>query len=542
MDAKKRVGQVHLYKSLNPVTYTFLFVLRVISAGMFIVTPLILSNIINNQIQVTVWHVMTIIIVLLGGHILELVIVFANNKVVARFNFDAIQLIYRKVFKMSYDDYLKKEPMAILDNVHTVIEAYVGFYLYTIPSIVINIGIIVVTLVISATMSPLIALLMFCTLPITYIGFKLLNKKLRTLSIELREKNSKAIANQNAIVSRTDFIKQNADNNHIIPLIARLQFKIWSLVGKVNNYAMGVSSSLSAANIIFANMLTVLLAYMMLQDQNFIGSAIFIILVMPYFTQAVSRLTSTNNSIAAVKSANVFLDEVSEALEADGDQVIKHIDSIRFDIGQVAIGDKLLIKGVSASFKKGDIVGIVGESGKGKSTLMKLIVKFRKSDGVFVNDNIPISDLKNEDYLKLVSYYSQDTPIISGSILDNLNFGRHPADEAEYRKLDFLQKFHDLDEPILENGANLSGGDKQRIMLARYFTEKADIVILDEPTSSLDEETEKEVLSRMFADGTDKIIFLVTHKTENMRFCTHIAKVEDERFIVVGGSGENTIS
>jgi len=532
---KTKSKQINLFKVLNPITYAVLFVFRIVTAGMFIITPLILSGIINNQTQITLLHVLVIISVLLGGHMLELVTVFANNKIVAQFNFDAIKLIYQNVFKMSYDNYLKKEPMAILENVRMVIDAYAGYYLLAVPAIAINIVTIVVTLIISFMMSPLIALLMLCTLPITYFGFKLLNKKLQTLSIELRTKNSKTVADQNAIVSHTDFIKQNTHNDnsdYVVPLIAKFQHKMWSLVGKVNNYAIGVSSSLSAVNIIIANMLTVLLAYMMLQDQDFIGSAIFIILVMPYFTQAVSRLTSTNNSIAAVKSANVFLDEVVEAFEADGIQKIECIENIILDIKEVSIAGKVLIRNVSANFKRGDIVGIMGESGKGKSTLLKLIAKLRPSDGVFVNGNIPISSIKNVDYLRLVSYYSQYTPIISGTVLDNLNFGRKPIGEDEYKNLSFLGKFDDLNESILENGANLSGGDKQRIALARYFIENADVVILDEPTSSLDEETENEVLLSMLDKCSDKIVFFITHRANNMRFCTHVAKIENERFTV----------
>ena len=523
---------IGLHKTFNPVLYSFLFLLKIVGAGMFIVTPLVLGNIINTQAQVALSHVLIIISVLLGGHFLELVTVFVHTRVVARFNLDAIRIIYRLIFKMSYDDYLKKEPMAILENARMVIDAYAGYYLQTIPTIIISVVTIVITLAIAFTMSPLIALLMFATLPVTYFGYKMLNNKLRELSIELRTKNSKHAADQNAIVMRTDFIKQNANNEHILPLISDLQYKIWRLVGKVNHYAMGVSSTLSAVNIIVANMLTVLMAYMMLADENFIGSAVFIILVMPYFTQAVGRLTNVNNSIASIKSANVFLQEVSNAAETDGNQGIDCINSIKFDINEVSIGDKVLIKNVSASFKKGDIVGIVGESGKGKSTLVKLIAKFRPCNGIYVNGNIPISSLRNSEYLKLVSYYSQDVPIISASIFDNLNFGREPISSSALKGLDFLDKFNDLSELILENGANLSGGDKQRIALARYFTEKSDIVILDEPTNSLDDDTERSILSNIFSNCGDKIVFFVTHKQENLQYCTHIATVEDEKLIV----------
>jgi len=374
---------------------------------------------------------------------------------------------------------------------------------------------------------------MFTTLPITYFGYKLLNKKLEILSIELREKNTRHVASQNVLVSRTDFIMQNHNNDRIISGLSHIHHKMWRLVGKVNNYAIGVSSSLSAVNIIFANILTVLLAYMMLNDTNFIGSAVFIILVMPYFTQAIGGLTRANNTIAAVKSADAFLSEVMSNVDNGGDTSIEQINSIDLSIKEVNIGEKTLIRDVKGSFKRGDVIGIVGESGKGKSTLLKIIANFRTSDEVYINNSIPLSSIKRSDYTKLVSYFSQDIPIITDSIINNFNFGREPVESKEYEKISFLKKFDDFNEMILENGANLSGGDRQRVALARFFTEHADVVILDEPTSSLDDNTEQEIYSEIMKNSSDKIIFIVSHKEENLKYCNRIAKIEDESLIFI---------
>jgi ABC-type multidrug transport system fused ATPase/permease subunit len=127
----------------------------------------------------------------------------------------------------------------------------------------------------------------------------------------------------------------------------------------------------------------------------------------------------------------------------------QQIEEIKFDIKEVEIAGQPLIQDVKMSFNKGDVIGIVGESGKGKSTLAKLIAKFRDCDGIYINQ-IPIAEIANEDYLKLVSYYSQNTPIITDTLLGNLNFGREPLQETAYEKLDFLGKFKNLGDLILE--------------------------------------------------------------------------------------------
>lgn len=122
-------------------------------------------------------------------------------------------------------------------------------------------------------------------------------------------------------------------------------------------------------------------------------------------------------------------------------------------------------------------------------------------------------------------------PIITGSLYDNLNFGRKKLSKETYERLRFFDKFtteRDIFEPaILENGNNLSGGDKQKIALARMYTEDAEVLILDEPTSSLDETTEKTILDGILGTN-DKIVFLITHRKENLKYCNKIYQIENK--------------
>lgn len=122
-------------------------------------------------------------------------------------------------------------------------------------------------------------------------------------------------------------------------------------------------------------------------------------------------------------------------------------------------------------------------------------------------------------------------PIITGSLYDNLNFGRKKLSKETYERLRFLDKFtteRDIFESaILENGNNLSGGDKQKIALARMYTEDTEVLILDEPTSSLDETTEKTILDGILGTN-DKIVFLITHRKENLKYCNKIYQIENK--------------
>ncbi|WP_162265440.1 ATP-binding cassette domain-containing protein [Abyssisolibacter fermentans] len=153
----------------------------------------------------------------------------------------------------------------------------------------------------------------------------------------------------------------------------------------------------------------------------------------------------------------------------------------------------MLANNISGVFKKGDVVWIRGNSGCGKSTLVKLIPKFRTINRILVN-NIDIRNITNKSIRKKIDYLSQDVPIIKGSLRDNLFFNKSYNAELEKELINskllssiFVNK--DINTLITENGANLSGGEKQKIALARCIYNKSDVLILDEVTSNIDTES-----------------------------------------------------
>ena len=140
-------------------------------------------------------------------------------------------------------------------------------------------------------------------------------------------------------------------------------------------------------------------------------------------------------------------------------------------------------------------------------------------------------------YRSHISFYSQTSPIVAGNILENLNFGRTPVPLENYTQLAFLDKFLKNGEgaqtAVVENGNNLSGGDKQRLAIARAFCENSDVLILDEPTNSLDKETEEVILKSLFEKKKDKIIFYITHDSDNLRFCNRVFEVTNKMLVEI---------
>ncbi|WP_311443242.1 ABC transporter ATP-binding protein [Ezakiella coagulans] len=534
-----KLQKKEMLKIVNKLGFAVLLFLSLLSAILFVIAPITLNNVVENVGTIGAGDIIKVILLLAAGYLVEFISVFIKNQLVQQYHGRAAEILYADVFKLNYDKYIEDGPTAIRDLVWNAADAYAGLYFDVIPSLIVNIATIIVSIYISFTLNHIAALLMFITLPIHYFGFKLLNKKLAKLSVKLRQASSKSQSNIHSVVSQVDFIKQNSENENLLPMIKKNILESEGVRKKVNYVANGVSGLLIGLNQIIQSLTIVFLAALALKNKDAFGGVVYVMLVFPYFSNAIRGLSFTNLGIADVKAADEFLKTMIEYREEDGAlDMPSDVKSIRFDINSVDIYDKNLLNDIHMSFKKGDIVGIKGESGTGKSTLVKLIPKFRSVKGIYIND-IPIEKIKNEEYLKNISYYSQNTPIISDTIYNNLNFGRKPVQKSVYENLKFLSKFNNLDEMIIENGANLSGGDKQRIALSRYFVENAQIVILDEPTSSLDKETETEIMTAVLENNKDKIIFIISHNNDIMNYCNYIVEVKNKTVDVTKNDKKN---
>ena len=527
-DKELKLQKKEMLKIVNKWGFALLLFLSLLSAILFVIAPITLNNVVENVGTIGASDIVKVILLLAAGYLVEFISVFIKNGLIQQYHGRAAEILYADVFRLNYDKYIEEGPTAIRDLVWNAADAYAGLYFDVIPSLIVNIATIIVSIYISFTLNHIAALLMFITLPIHYFGFKLLNKKLAKLSVKLRQASSKSQSNIHSVVSQVDFIKQNSENENLLPMIKKNILESEGVRKKVNYVANGVSGLLIGLNQIIQSLTIVFLAALALKNKDAFGGVVYVMLVFPYFSNAIRGLSFTNLGIADVKAADEFLKTMIEYREEDGTlDMPDDVRSISFDIDSVDIYDKNLLNNVHMSFKKGDIVGIKGESGTGKSTLVKLIPKFRSVEGIYIND-IPIEKIKNVEYLKNISYYSQNTPIISDTIYNNLNFGRKPVQKSVYENLKFLSKFNNLDEMIIENGANLSGGDKQRIALSRYFVENAKIVILDEPTSSLDKETETEIMTAVLENNKDKIIFIISHNNDIMNYCNYIVEVKNK--------------
>jgi len=198
---------------------------------------------------------------------------------------------------------------------------------------------------------------------------------------------------------------------------------------------------------------------------------------------------------------------------------------------------------VSFEVQPGERVAVVGHTGAGKSTLMSLLIRFYDpSSGAIEIDGVDIRDLKLDSLRDQISVVLQEPLLFSGTIAENIRYGRLEADEEEIRDAaraanahDFIEGLPDGYGTVLgERGAHISGGERQRICVARAFLKDAPILILDEPTSSIDSRTERVILDALDDLMEGRTSFMIAHRLSTVRHADQILVMNEGRIVERG--------
>ena len=197
-------------------------------------------------------------------------------------------------------------------------------------------------------------------------------------------------------------------------------------------------------------------------------------------------------------------------------------------------GQTEVLKDIKMHAQKGEIIGIVGESGCGKSTFLKLLLRFWERSGGEINyDDIDIDQINTDSLLKNVTMVSQSTYLFEETIEDNLRIAKPDATQEEIENACKMASVHDFIMTLPDGyktqvgalGDNLSAGEKQRIGLARAFLRGSELILLDEPTSNVDSINEGIILRALKEQKNKKSIILVSHRESTMAIADRIYQV-----------------
>lgn len=293
-------------------------------------------------------------------------------------------------------------------------------------------------------------------------------------------------------------------------------------------YVLGKYSNIQLSIKDFMGLFTILIilwigSFKVMDNQLSLGELLTFNALVVYFIDPLERLIQSQLTI---QSAIVATRRVVEILDLEKEQSLKlnnieNIESIKIDSLGFNYGYRNeILKNININIKKNTSTAIIGESGSGKSTLVKLLLKYYSpSSGKILINNSDITNISTQDIRKCIGYVPQAAFLFFGSIKDNLTLNRNDTfKDSEIIRACKIAKIHDfiINLPqgyntILENnGENLSGGQKQRIEIARAILKNPDVLILDEPTSSLDVYTSQTIIDNILMLNITTIV--ITHE------------------------------
>lgn len=200
--------------------------------------------------------------------------------------------------------------------------------------------------------------------------------------------------------------------------------------------------------------------------------------------------------------------------------------------------DAKVLNGVSFKAKQGEVTALVGASGCGKTTILKLISRLYDYDeGQILIDGKDIKEISTESLFDKVSIVFQDVVLFNQSVMENIRLGKQNASDEEVKRAaklanctDFIEKMDNgFDTVIGENGAELSGGERQRLSIARAFLKDAPILILDEIAASLDVDNEKKIQESLNNLVKDKTVVIISHRMKSIENADKIVVLENGR-------------
>ncbi|MCL1905364.1 MAG: peptidase domain-containing ABC transporter, partial [Methanomassiliicoccaceae archaeon] len=290
---------------------------------------------------------------------------------------------------------------------------------------------------------------------------------------------------------------------------------------------------------------------LVINGETTLGTLVAFMSLSGFFIDPINRLISLQLSI---QEANISLKRLSEIYGVDEEEdiesekdsaiLVEGINDVTIDHASFRYGARpLTLNDVSITIQKGKKVAIVGRSGSGKTTLSKLMLKFYiPEEGRITFNGTDLKDIDAFAIRERIGCVPQNVQLFSGSITDNILIGKPGATPNEISNAcrlagcdEFIRKLPAGYNTFLdENGGGLSGGEKQRIALARVLVKRPDFIILDEATSNMDFITEQTIYDAVFNKMKETTMMIIAHRLSTIRKCDLIYVMDEGKIIESG--------
>lgn len=392
---------------------------------------------------------------------------------------------------------------------------YVKTRLMMLPTLFLNVLHLVVLFVFLFRLNRYMTLLVMAFSILFLLIYSGINKKMRRHSVKEREGFSELMSEANTTLTGVDTIQLYAGEDYAAEYFEKLvdiyeadltTLKFWQTLSK--------AATNTITNIVPVAAVVAGVFYLALGGTITIGNILAFYYFLPRLKEPIKTLTDFNIDMQNAKAVEARLEELL-ALQVEGEKILDHIDKIDtlsfVNLGFHYADGHQVLKDLNFNLKRGDTLSITGPSGSGKTTLLRLLKRqVTPSEGFLLVNGRDYTEFEPASYISRIAVLPQDVFIFDDTIYDNISFGKEYSKKHvhEATKLSAIDHFS-----MDEQATGLSGGERQRIGLARALACEYDVLILDEPTSELDYETECLIIENLkkVQQQTNCIMVVVTH-------------------------------
>lgn len=414
-------------------------------------------------------------------------------------------------------------------------------------SLILDISLSVISAIILYNINYKLFLILFLIILIDGIFVYIFKKPYKKINLKRMEASSNLNSKIIETIRNFETIKTNNHEKKQLRLIENNLVKNLKINFKEGKIQI-LHNSLSNLTISIGNVFFMCFGALFIINQEMsLGDLLLFQSLSVYFTGPIQNLVMFQISLQEAQIATKRLNELMQLTREDDAQKITDCnlnDDINFKNVTFSYGSrKPVIHNLNLQIEKGKKVGIIGESGSGKSTIARLLLNLITTDeGDITIGNISVNEIDHILLRNKIAYIPQNIELFRGTIMDNLLIGnpdscrRDVLDLCKKTKVsDFIEKLPlRYDSLIEENGANLSGGEKQRLILTRALLKNPDILIFDEATSNLDSFNEKIIHKIIFDDLIDKTIIIIAHRLATIVDCDTIYIMEKGKIVASG--------
>ncbi len=489
-----------------------------------------------------------LILVILGG-ITGIAASYFSNMAAQSFSCDLRNAAFQKVMNLSLeqtDKFTTGSLVTRLTNDITMVQHFVGMALRMFIRAPLSfIGGIFMALTLNVKFS----VVLMCALPLEILMIVLVMRKATPLFSVVQKKLDRVNSVVQENITGARVVKAYVREEHEIDRFAQSNEELCQTTFKVQKFM----AILSPVMMIIMNLSVIAIIYIggfEVQAANMdVGK---IMAAITYITQILMSLMMVSMMFQHISRANASAKRITEML--DSDPVIAS-GSYNKKEGSGAVSFKNVsfhypgtvgrpvLEGVDLDIKPGEFVAVLGSTGSGKTSLVNLIPRFYDvNDGEVTVDGVDVREYNLDTLRSKISVVLQKSEIFSGSIIDNIRWGKPDATDDEVKKAadiaqasEFIESFTDgYDTYIGEKGASLSGGQKQRLSIARALVRNPEIIIFDDSSSALDVGTEAKLRSALRERMSETTVIMIAQRISSVMHADRIAVLDNGRISAVG--------